>query len=624
MPTPAKRPTSSKRPMPSKRPTRSTLPTSASRGAVEARPPRPAGPPVMIREPEILPISPFGERHSPAFMRFGRLMSALRARLDRFTFRELSEEVVRLSNALSKSRSSTVRQDYLSEGLTRAAYCAHFLPWNICRLLLVWQQSKPRGLSLDGFRAKGSPTPVAPTGDNAQETTTSPPATFVIEDWGAGPMTALLALWVAGGLDGPRVRYIAIEKQAEMLKWGRSLLSDVGASELCSIDARAGELEFDVDDSDVLVTGRNSRPRGGCDLLIVSQAYNEWLPPRGRSDIAARSFARKALSALKAEGELLVMEPASRVASWGVMTLREVLLKMQQNVLAPCTHAGACPLLSSRLKAWCHFRVPVLVHPLHEPLIKLAGHERDWLSFSYLHSRAPAMGATKASTIVNVTESEAGQEPRRGTARILGDPIKLPDGRGVYACGDHGHLLLDTVAKNWPPELVAALPQGAVVKYRAAKPIRKDVKSGARRIWLAECRGIDGGKLGDGIAVLPRAKRKRDHDDAPAAPRGRQAPPSTDERKSAPQEGTDPTARPKPTQDRNPRAPARSPDKKPRWNRAPREDGGASKPAGTRPRGPAPSGPRPAGGRPAGGRPYGGKPPARPGGGARPRRPQGR
>ncbi|MCA8939003.1 MAG: hypothetical protein KDB07_04310, partial [Planctomycetes bacterium] len=257
-----------------------------------------------------------------------------------------------LSQALSKSRGSTVKQEYLEEKLTQAAYCSHFLPWNIYRLLLAWRSS-PLRLFL---------------GESQEE------QSRIIVDFGAGPMTGLLALWVAQGNDGLKgARYTAVEKQGEILSWGRRLAKALGIDRSVEIAPRHEVL--DLDDSG----------GGGIDLLIVSNAFNEWLPQRGRSDESIRSFARLVSESLSPQGELTLMEPASRVVGWGVMTLRNVLIERGLNVFAPCTHHERCPLLDPKLKSWCHFRVPIAVHNSHRPLADMVRIDRETLSYSYLH-----------------------------------------------------------------------------------------------------------------------------------------------------------------------------------------------------------------------------------------------
>ncbi len=424
-----------------------------------------------------------GPDGAEAWRRFGLLMVSLERMLEDYPKKDLSNEILGLSDALSRSRGSTVRQDYLSGSLTQAAYVAHFLPWNVLRLILSWQQSPPKLLPMPLITGEMKPAdgPVPVLADRP---------VVMVTDWGAGPMTALLAMWVAGTLEQVHVHYHAVEKQGEMLVWGRRLLEDVGAGRIARIAGHTEELD-PAAGAELTDHGEQepSVPNDGrTDVLIVSQAYNEWLPARGRSDEMARSFAKLVTRSLRPNGELLLMEPANRVASWGVMVLREALLDLGMKVLAPCTHDRTCPLISSDLARWCHFRVPVSEHEAMRPLLKLSGVERGTLAFSFLHARHPGELVPRLEDL---------SEPdRRGVARILGDPIKLPDGRGVYACGDHGYLMLHSRATRWPDDLVMGVLQGEQVRYRVTNPPEFDRKSGARLVWLDECRAMHGGRLG--------------------------------------------------------------------------------------------------------------------------------
>jgi hypothetical protein len=440
-------------------------------------------------------ISPFGEPGSRAERRFACLIRALRDRLRSYPRRPLADEVAGLSEALSKHRGRTVAEDYLRSDLTRAAYCAHFLPWNVARLMLVWAQSPPTE------RIAAQPKAAADAkADNAGSAQT--PRSFIVEDWGAGPLTGLLALWVAGYTDNRPVICHNVERNPMILNWGEHLLKEAiaadGVAQNITVRRHTRPLDITADAEALGDSGGSgesdrdgeSRTRRGVDLLLVANAYNEWLPVRGRSDAPARAFGRLAARTLAPGGTLCVMEPASRVVSWGVMTLREVLVAPGSGfaVTGPCTHAAKCPLLSPKLKTWCHFRRSVITPREHAGLVEAVGGGRREISFSYLSARRTKGEARTAEPAAETATS-------RHLARVLSDPVEVEDGRAVYACAAEGRIQLETKSVGWGNALRAALAQGEVISYRASGTPRTDTVTHARKIWVSDCRKPEGGLL---------------------------------------------------------------------------------------------------------------------------------
>ena len=208
------------------------------------------------------------------------------------------------------------------------------------------------------------------------------------------------------------------------------------------------------------------------DLLIASEAFNEWLPVRGRDDASIRAFLKAAQATLKSDGELFVMEPASRIVSWGVMQLRQNICNDQKRVLAPCTHHDACPLLGPRVKRWCHFRSAIHTLPDMRNLTALSDLPKDALALSFLHSR-PNQGQ----------EDDALRE-----ARVLSDCFTLQRGEGAYACGSEGLLLIESSKGPWPEAIKSEGVSGTCLKYRKQRRKVVDKRSGASRIALSDCR----------------------------------------------------------------------------------------------------------------------------------------
>ena len=92
------------------------------------------------------------------------------------------------------------------------------------------------------------------------------------------------------------------------------------------------------------------------------------------------------------------------------MELRTDLIDSGYQILGPCTHAGACPLLKHSKKDWCHFRVfwerPLWMQQLEQPL----GFNNRTLTYSYLlASKIQASETTNAVRVIGDTLDEKGK-----------------------------------------------------------------------------------------------------------------------------------------------------------------------------------------------------------------------
>lgn len=142
---------------------------------------------------------------------------------------------------------------------------------------------------------------------------------------------------------------------------------------------------------------------GPFDLVLLGTALVELT--RGKGDEASRGRALAALiepwlatSRLSSRGVLVVLEPASKPESRALQRARAELLAKGHHLVAPCTHAGACPLLE-RETDWCHEDVAVDLPPWLHATAREAGLRYQGLTFAYqswsvrpgfsLASRAP-------------------------------------------------------------------------------------------------------------------------------------------------------------------------------------------------------------------------------------------
>ena len=100
--------------------------------------------------------------------------------------------------------------------------------------------------------------------------------------------------------------------------------------------------------------------------------------------------------------------------------------------LAPCPHAGRCPMLNRRTTAWCHVNAPAEHAPaaLRE-LSARAGLDKDSISLSFLLLRK-----LREEDMEHFSDEQPQPKGRPLSARIVSDAFVVPGypGRARYAC----------------------------------------------------------------------------------------------------------------------------------------------------------------------------------------------
>ena len=104
---------------------------------------------------------------------------------------------------------------------------------------------------------------------------------------------------------------------------------------------------------------------------------------------------------------LLIVEPSTSTASRALMAKRSDLIARGYNVLAPCTHHDACPLLIHSKRDWCHRRTSFEPPPWWEELEAELPMVNRTLTYSYLLASRTIKADLPA-----------------GAARVIGDTLK--------------------------------------------------------------------------------------------------------------------------------------------------------------------------------------------------------
>lgn len=203
-------------------------------------------------------------------------------------------------------------------------------------------------------------------------------------DFGAGPGTAL---WAAHDCWPDLDSASLVEASAAMRQFGAAFAPQSGVA---AVDWHA------VPPSS-----------GACDLATVAYVLDELDP-------AQRSAVIQQLWSLTGD-TLLVVEPGTPAGWRRILEARDLLLRQGAHVVAPCPHAGACPIAAPD---WCHFARRVARSRAH---LQAKGAEVPWEDekFSYLAvSRRP--GPLPAARVI--------APPRTGSGKV---ELKLCEQNGA-------------------------------------------------------------------------------------------------------------------------------------------------------------------------------------------------
>ncbi|NDY58038.1 ribosomal methyltransferase [Desulfovibrio sulfodismutans] len=382
--------------------------------------------------------------------------------------RELPSAIQSLSASLTCERAAGPKPGYLSDPRMLAAYAWYFLPWNLYRLTRLL-----RGLDLD-----------LPDG-----------ATVV--DAGSGPLTMVQALWIAAPrLRTRRINFVCLDRSRAALALGREMFLGLAGEETpWRVETVREELP--------------RLPRGVADLVTAANVLNELASRRSQSLSEKTGLMAATLcGALRPGGRLLLVEPGIRASGKLLSRLRENLIEDEEmSLLAPCTHAGACPLAARGTGTWCHFTVDAVgVPPWLEALSKRSGLPKRDVSLSFLFAGDRAANA----------------DPALG--RVVSNPFPAPGREGEwarYACAAGGLRLYMTPSRG-------GLVPGDLARTPRLQSPARDKKSGAAIYILQAPQWEEGrGPTAKPAAERPADKEARSDGDARAVRQGREKRPGS-------------------------------------------------------------------------------------------------
>ena len=411
--------------------------------------------------------------------------------------RDLAMACRDLSALLTTERDALARPYWTSPRLT-SAYLRYFLPWNLVRLTALLP-------GLDFGRIPDEP---------------------LILDMGSGPLTLPMALWLSRpDLRSRPVTLVASDTTPHILELGKHIFDGLRAE----LDSESPWTIRTMRAPVTLAPRRLYAKPGSLWMATMGNVLNEMEERRAKPGHQMADRMRELLESLSdmlgEEGLLFAVEPGTRQGGRLVAHLRKSALGGVEEEpeygdltafalreeqagrrlyeeeddfdedddfgldplfvpLAPCPHAGSCPMLDRRSTAWCHVNAPAGHAPaaLHD-LSARAGLDKDSISLSFLLLR-------------KLREDEEIEEPRpsRGRpvkARIVSDAFVVPGypGRARYACTSLGlalipassHLPAGALCQAWPTRekdmksraVILALEKEEAHRERPAHPSRE-------------------------------------------------------------------------------------------------------------------------------------------------------
>ncbi len=399
-----------------------------------------------------------------------------------------------LSALLTTERDGLSRPYWTSPRLT-SAYLRYFLPWNLVRLSALLP-------GLNFGRVPESP---------------------LILDMGSGPLTLPLALWLSRpDLRSRPVTLVASDTTPHILELGRNIFDSLRAE-------LAPDSPWTIRTMRASVTQAPRRlyaKPGSLWMISMGNVLNEMEGRRAKPGHQIvdrmRELLENAAAMLSDDGFILSVEPGTRQGGRLIAHLRKSALRGVEEEpehedltafalreeqagrrfydedddfddmddfglppmftpLAPCPHAGRCPMLDRRTTAWCHVNAPAEHAPAAlKELSARAGLDKDSISLSFLLLR-------KLREEEDVAAESVPSRRHRVPARIVSDAFVVPGypGRARYACTPLGLALIPHSSH---------LPPGALCE---AWPTRdKDLKSRAVILSLEESSRTDGRENG--------------------------------------------------------------------------------------------------------------------------------
>lgn len=353
--------------------------------------------------------------------------------------------IARLSALFTKDRDSLDAR-YFDDPALAAGYTAYFLPLNFAKVQILLEEMPAVERTQDGLS---------------------------VLDLGCGPGTASLAVldWIlcraqSGIID---LQVTAVDHSLAALGETMRLWNAFQPDEECGF----AHLTPVVERLDRLTrpdSGRAIFTQATYDIIIIANSLNELFRDASDPDVSRAALVERCFSALKADGTLLIVEPALRNTARSLHRMRDLLLaKGACTVHSPCLHGRNCPALA-KVDDWCHEERRWVPPDWIASLDKELGFNKDALKFSYLLLRKDGR------TIV---------QRRPDVYRVVSELRVLKGEKRAWLCNELGRSEIGRLDRLASPQNAAVdeWHRGAIVQIeRIARKEREGKVSPVGRI----------------------------------------------------------------------------------------------------------------------------------------------
>ena len=334
----------------------------------------------------------------------------------------IASDVIQLSNLFTKERKILPSQ-YLNNKSLRRAYILYFLPSNIYKIHLPLKE-----LSLHPKKILSK-------------------KLLKILDLGSGPGTTILGIldFFSNQKKMPSLEFTAIDSVAENLSIAKDLFKLF--TENINIDASLKTFKINIEKAGTI-------PQDTYDIIILSNILNELFYDDNKRIPKRVSFLNTIIDKfLTPDGSCIIIEPALRETTRGMLDVRDNLMKNGFKIYSPCLIDEPCPALLNP-KDWCHEDIPWIPPVIIKELDKLTGLRKDSLKFSYLVLRKDKLSLT------DVLE--------KNSYRIVSEPLISKGKLEFYICGHGGRQLVTRLDKDETPSNIQfqKLQRGDIVSFR--------------------------------------------------------------------------------------------------------------------------------------------------------------
>lgn len=240
--------------------------------------------------------------------------------------------------------------------------------------------------------------------------------------------------------------------------------------------------------NDLILLEKNSIPKKwymSCDFKSVTR-LEEYKKLNSEKTLGIFSYSlteiQDKVELLKKFSSLVVIEPSTQQDGRSLSEVRQKLIDMGYQIIAPCTHQKECPLIKHSNRDWCHDRIHFKKNKWFENIEKHLPFKNDTLTFSYLIATRSNLILENLSKKMNSNNLESSnnfgsklENSNVINARIIGDLLKEKGKNRQLACFDDERWFLAWLHKNKNEQII---PRGKKVLL----PTNTEKKSNELRI----------------------------------------------------------------------------------------------------------------------------------------------